>query len=269
MSGITLTLKSAVPERLDMGALLPGALAGKSNAEIERIVVGTSNAPIHIGDVFTLSGSVGERLVIVGGSDRLDNVGLKLNAGSIVVEGDVGAYAGAAMKGGHLRITGSAGPLLGAAMRDGLIHVGESASELAGGARATDRYGMQGGIIVVDGDVGERAGSRMRRGTIIAGGTFGRWAGTHMMGGTLWTRTGFGDEPGMQLRRGTLIGPRTGRLLATFRDGGRHDLVILRILERDLAERLGPLAPPPLPPKVRKYSGDLAISGKGELLLTA
>ncbi len=269
MSRLTLTLKAAVPERLDMGALLPGLLAGKSTAEIERIAIGTSNAPVLVGDLFAVTGSVGERLVIVGGSDRLDNVAAKLNAGTIEVEGDVGAFAAAHMKGGHLQVRGNAGALLGAAMKDGLVHVSGSVGELAGGARPTDRYGMLGGNIVVDGDIGERAGQRMRRGTILAGGTIGRFAGIHMMGGTLWTKTGFGDEPGMQLRRGTLIGPTTGRLLPTFRDGGYHDLVILRILSRDLAERLGPLAPPPLPAKVRKYSGDLAISGKGELLLTS
>jgi formylmethanofuran dehydrogenase subunit C len=268
MSRLTLTLKAAVPERLDMGALLPGQLAGKSTAEIERITIGTSNAPLRVGDVFAVSGSAGEKIVIVGGSDRLDNVAAKLNAGTIEVEGDVGAFAAAQMKGGHLAVRGNAGALLGAAMKDGLVHVTGSVGEQAGGARPTDRYGMQGGIVVIDGDVGQRAGQRMRRGTILAGGTFGRHAGMHMMGGTLWTRTGFGDEPGMQLRRGTLIGPTTGRLLPTFRDGGYHDLVILRILSRDLAERLGPLAPPPLPAKVRKYSGDLSISGKGELLLT-
>lgn len=268
MSRLTLKLKAAPSERLDMGALLPGAIAGKSIAEIERMAIGTSGADIRVGDVFAVSGSASERIVVAGGSDRLDNVAAKLNAGAIEVEGDVGAYAAAGMRGGHLHVRGNTGPLLAAAMRDGLVHVTGSAGEAAGGARPTDRYGMLGGIVVVGGDVGERAGQRMRRGTIVAGGSFGRWAGTHMMGGTLWTQTGFGDEPGMQLRRGTLIGPKVGKLLATFRDGGVHDLVILRILSRDLAERLGSLAPPPLPGRVRKFSGDLAIFGKGELLLT-
>jgi formylmethanofuran dehydrogenase subunit C len=268
MSRLTLKLKAAPTERVDLGGLLPGLVAGKSNGDIERIAIGTSGSGLTIGDLFTVSGSAGDKIVIAGGSDRLDNVGAGLTAGSIEVEGDIGAFGGAGMTGGHLLVWGNAGPLLGAAMKNGLVHVKGSAGELAGGARPTDRYGVLGGIIVVDGDVGERSGYRMRRGTILAGGTFGRWAGWQMMGGTLWTRTGFGDEPGMQMRRGTLIGPRTGKLLATFRDGGVHDLVILRILSRDLTERLGSLAPPPLPKMVRKYSGDLAIFGKGELLLT-
>jgi formylmethanofuran dehydrogenase subunit C len=58
-------------------------------------------------------------------------------------------------------------------------------------------------------------------------------------------------------------------LLPTFADCGRHDLVVLRILSRSLAETLGPLAPKALPAIVRKLAGDLATIGKGEILLTA
>ena len=63
--------------------------------------------------------------------------------------------------------------------------------------------------------------------------------------------------------------PGVTKLLPTFGDAGMHDLNILKIISRDLADRLGPLAPKPLPHMVRKYSGDLAIFGKGELLITA
>lgn len=269
MSRLTLKLKAAPTERVDLGGLLPGLVAGKSNGDIERIAIATSGSGLTIGDLFTVSGSAGDKIVIASGSDRLDNVGAGLTAGSIEVEGDIGAFGGAGMTGGHLLVAGNAGPLLGAAMKNGLVHVKGSAGELAGGARPTDRYGMQGGIIVVDGDIGQRAGDRMRRGTIIARGRFGSWAGARMMGGTLWALKGFGDEPGIQMRRGTLIGPSVTRMLTTFGDGGWHDLTVLRILSRDLSGRLGPLAPPALPAKVHKYSGDLAIFGKGELLLTA
>ncbi|MGD9669362.1 MAG: formylmethanofuran dehydrogenase subunit C [Hyphomicrobiaceae bacterium] len=269
MSGFTLTPKSAPTERLDLSGLTPSALAGKSAGQIAHIVLGTSKAPVTVGDVFEIRGSAGDALTIAGGSDRYDFVGAKLESGAIVVTGDVGAYAAAEMKGGQLEIGGSAGLGLGAGMKGGIVHVKGSAGELVGGVRLGSQYGMQGGTIVVEGDVGERAGDRMRRGTIIAHGTFGRWAGTRMMGGTLWTLKGFGDEPGLQMRRGTLVAPGVTKMLPTFGDGGMHDLTILKIMSRDLAKRIGPLAPPPLPPKVRKYSGDLAIFGKGELLITA
>lgn len=269
MSGYTLTLKAPPQARLDLSELTPGALSGKNADGIARIVVGTSKTPATVGDIFSISGSAGDTLTIAGGSDRLDFVGAKLTAGIIRVDGDVGAYAAADMKGGRLDITGSAGLGLGSTMKGGIVHVSGSAGDLVGGVRSGQQYGMQGGSIVVEGNVGERAADRARRGTIIARGRFGKWAGTRMMGGTLWAVGGFGDEPGLQMRRGTLIAPSVSRMLPTFGDGGWHDLTILRILSRDMSERLGTLAPPPLPAKVRKYSGDLAIFGKGELLLTA
>lgn len=269
MSGFTLTQKAAPPERLDLSGLTPSALGQSSSSDVARIVIGTSRTPVTVGDVFEVAGSAGDTLRIAGGSARLDFVGAKLDRGTITVSGDVGAYAAAEMKGGRLDISGSAGIGIGAAMKGGIVHVKGSAGDLAGGIRSGAQYGMQGGTIVIDGDIGERAGDRMRRGTIIARGAFGRWAGTRMMGGTLWALGGFGDEPGLQMRRGTLIAPAVTRMLATFGDGGMHDLTVLRIISRELVGQLGPLAPPPLPPKVRKYSGDLAIFGKGELLLTA
>lgn len=269
MSGLKLTLKAAPDERLDCRVLTPAALTGKPHAEIARITLGTSKTPTTVGDVFAIDGSGGDTLTIAGGSPRLDFVGAALAAGRIIVEGEVGAFAAASMKGGHLEIHGQAGDGLGAALKGGLVHVAGRAGNAVGGVRAGSQYGMQGGSIVVEGDIGERTGDRMRRGTIIAKGRFGRWAGVRMMGGTLWTTAGFGEEPGIQMRRGTLIAPQVERLCPTFGDGGVHDLVILRILSRDAKERLGPLAPPPLPDKVRKFSGDLAIFGKGELLLTA
>jgi formylmethanofuran dehydrogenase subunit C len=58
-------------------------------------------------------------------------------------------------------------------------------------------------------------------------------------------------------------------MLPTFADCGRIDPVILGILSRYIAETLGPLAPKALPPQVRKFAGDRATIGKGEILLTA
>jgi len=87
--------------------------------------------------------------------------------------------------------------------------------------------------------------------------------------GTIWTERGFGAAPGLLMRRGSLIGPSVEAMLPTFADSGSHELVILRIMSRYLAETLGPLAPRAVNGPVHKYAGDLATIGKGELLLTA
>ena len=128
---------------------------------------------------------------------------------------------------------------------------------------------MIGGIVVVEGNVGARAGDKMRRGTVIVRGKTGPVAGSRMIGGTIWAEGGFGVEPGLMMRRGTLIGSGVERLLPTFVDCGNHDLVIVRILSRYLKATLGDLAPKPMPLFVRKIAGDMATIGKGEILLPA
>ena len=104
---------------------------------------------------------------------------------------------------------------------------------------------MTGGLIVIEGDAGDRAGDRMRRGTIFMRGKCGAFAGSRMVGGTIWSELGFGTDPGLLLRRGTLIGPSVERMLPTFADAGKHDLVILRILSRYMRATLGARAPKP------------------------
>jgi formylmethanofuran dehydrogenase subunit C len=265
MSTLTLTLRGALHHPVDLTSVTPNAFAGRSLYEIEQLSLGA----LRVCDVFAVSGTPGETVAISGSSSYLDYAGAGLDAGTLVFEGSVGNYAATAMKGGRLDIRGDAGAYLASRQSGGLVTVKGAAGDFAGGTRPGDRFGMVGGIVLVDGNVGERAGERMRRGTIITRGSFGAAAGSRMVGGTLWTEKGFGAGPGPMLRRGTLIGPAVERLLPTFSDCGVHDLNILKILNKYIAETLGALAPRPVPVLVRRYAGDLATLGKGEILLPA
>lgn len=269
MSTLTFTLRAAPTRVLDLSALIPSKLAGLSVRDVEELSLGGDdpNAP-RVGDVFSVSGDAADAIAISGGSPLLDYVGAGLDGGSITVDGAVGNHAGRGMKGGTLTIGGDAGAYLASTAKGGLVHVKGSAGDFLGGARPGDKFGLLGATVVVEGNVGERAGERMRRGLVVARGTFGAAAGSRMVGGTLWTETGFGPGPGPLLRRGTLIGPKVDAPLATFVDCGRIDPVILGILSRYVAQTLGPLAPKPLPGLVRKLAGDQATIGKGEILLT-
>ena len=269
MSGFTLKLRQAPNMRLDLSGLIPSKLAGLSAGEIERLAMETEFGPGKAGDFFAVSGTASETLTIEGASDRLDFIGKGLDLGTVVIEGDAGAYAGADITRGRLEIHGNAGAYLAAGAKGGLVTVKGSAGDFLGGARSGERFGMLGGTVIVDGNVGTRTGERMRRGTVITRGTFGPAAGSRMVGGTLWTEKGFGSGPGPLLRRGTLIGPAVEGLLPTFNDCGKHDLLILRILSRYMTDTLGALAPRPLPTVVRRLAGDMAALGKGEILLTA
>lgn len=269
MSTLSFTLRSAPKQAVNLSALIPSKLAGLSNGAIEQIVLGDGAHAPRVGDLFTVSGTPGDEIAISGASPLLDYVGAGLDAGTIMVEGNVGNHAGRGMKGGKIVIAGDAGSYLASTATGGLVHVKGSAGDFLGGTRPGDRFGLLGGTVVVEGNIGQRAGERMRRGMVVTRGKFGPAAGSRMVGGTLWTEAGFGPRPGPLLRRGTLIGPSVDELLPTFADCGRIDPVILRILSRYVAETLGALAPKALPPMVRKLAGDRATIGKGEILLTA
>jgi formylmethanofuran dehydrogenase subunit C len=269
MSGLTFRLNTAPAERLDLSHLTPKRLSSTPLAEILKFNVGSTKSALTVGDVFAVSGKPGDTVRIENGSARLDHVGADLDHGTIIVDGDVGVAAGRNMRGGRLEIKGDAGALLGSGISGGQIIVKGSAAGQVGGLSPGDKFGMTGGLIVIDGQAGDRAGDRMRRGTIFIRGKCGAFAGSRMVGGTIWSELGFGADPGLLLRRGTLIGPSVERMLPTFADAGKHDLVILRILSRYMREVLGPQAPRPLSGIVRKYAGDLATIGKGEILLTS
>lgn len=269
MSGLTFRLSRAPERPLDVRALTPAGLAGKSSYEIAKLVVGDDREPATVGDLFDVSGSGADSVRIESGNAVLDYIGADMDGGEVIVDGNAGIHAGRKMRGGKLTITGSAGHHLGSAMTGGTIFVGKSAGDQVGGLIAADRFGMAGGTIVVEGDIGARAGERMRRGTIIARGTTGEGAGTRMLGGTIWAEGGLGAHPGYMMRRGTLIGPSVAELLPTFVDCGRHDLIIVQIIARYLKETLGDKAPKPLGRFVKKIGGDMATIGRGEILLPA
>lgn len=267
MSALRLKFRSGVPGRIDVSNLRPSRVAGLSLLDVARLPLGSDG---HVlGDVFQVLGASGDTIVIEGGSAAMDFAGAGLDGGTLVIEGDAGAYAGKDMKAGRIEIKGNAGPYLASGMSGGLVTVDGSAAENVGGLAAGAKYGMTGGTVVVAGDIGARAGDRMRRGTIIAKGKAGPAAGSRMVGGTIWAVGGFGDGPGPLMRRGTLIGSSASRLLPTFADCGHHELVVVRLIMRHLADTLGPLAPKPVTGPLRRWAGDLATIGKGEVLLLA
>ena len=57
MTGLTFTLRAEPGERLDLSALLPSRLAGLAVSDIERIAIGTTRHPLHVGDVFSVTGA--------------------------------------------------------------------------------------------------------------------------------------------------------------------------------------------------------------------
>ncbi|MFM7084186.1 MAG: formylmethanofuran dehydrogenase subunit C [Hyphomicrobium sp.] len=265
MSGVRLRLKTPPQGRLDFSNIQPQLLCGLSSEQISNLTFSLGK----MGDFFDISmGGDDQSVILQDTTEKCDFIGNNLQSGHVLVEGHVGAYAAQHMKAGRLTVKGMAGDWFGAGMQGGIATIASSAGNFIGGVLAGEKFGMSGGIISVGSYVGERAGDRMRRGTIVVHGKTGKATGSRMVGGTIWVHGCLGGGPGPLMRRGTLIAGTVERLLPTFSDCGQHDMVFLRLMSRYVADTLGPLAPPALPLEVRRYAGDMAALGKGEILLT-
>jgi formylmethanofuran dehydrogenase subunit C len=267
VSSLTFSLREAPDQRLDLSPLIPQNLAGKTVAEIERIEVGTTRIRVAAGEVFRVREGDPLAIVIEGGAERFDRVGMSMASGSIRVEGEVGVEAGRLMSGGQLTIRGDAGPFAGSRMKGGTLDIKGDASERLGGPLSGETVGMSGGLLHVRGDAGARAGDRLRRGFILIEGRAGAYAGSRMIAGTLAIGGEAGDLPGYLMGRGTILLGRGATLLSpSFGDCGEHDLVAARLLANYIAQASAKLATLLRRP-LRRFAGDLAALGKGEILL--
>ena len=105
----------------------------------------------------------------------------------------------------------------------------------------------------------------MRRGLVAIAGRAGRAAGLAMIAGTV-VASALGPDAGLFSRRGTLValGPVTPS--PSYRLACTTQPVVLRLLLRRLRDAHGfPVSAPQLEGFYRRYSGDFAESGKGEL----
>jgi formylmethanofuran dehydrogenase subunit C len=269
MKPLVLVMRTSPQQRLDLSPLVPHRLAGKTAAEIGKLELQTGRERVTVADVFRLRGSDTTHIRIERATDRLDQIGQELSGGEIVVEGDAGNQAGRLMRGGRLIVKGSAGHWTASGMRNGYVEIAGSVGDRLGGPLAGETAGMRGGVAVVRGDVGERAGDRLRRGTIIVEGRAGAHAGSRMIAGTLVLRGRAGRLPGYLMRRGTIVlAADCDELSPTFVDCGVHDLVAMRLMAAFVKNHSGAAAAALRLP-LRRFAGDMAVLGKGEIFAAA
>jgi formylmethanofuran dehydrogenase subunit C len=269
MKPLVLTLRGRPDQRLDLAPLVPHRLAGMTAAEIERIELQTTRRRVMLADIFRLRMGDAAQIRIEASCDRLDRIGHEMTGGEIVVEGDVGARAGRLIADGRLTIHGDAGPWAASGMKGGAIEIFGNAGDRLGGPIAGEIAGMRGGVVVVRGRVGERAGDRMRRGTIVVEGAAGAYAGSRIIAGTLVLVGRTGPLPGYLMKRGTIVlGDGSEELSPTFIDCGVHDLVASRLMAGFIggySARAAKL----FGRSLRRFAGDMAVLGKGEILARA
>lgn len=269
MSRLTFTLRSAPAQRVDLSPLNPATLKDLSAAQIAALPIHTTRAALSVGELFDVADGDRDEIVIQGGSERFDRVGAGLSAGSIRVVGEVGVEAGRGMSGGHVVIEGSAGAYAGSGLRGGLLRITGDAGERLGGPRAGETEGMNGGVLHVLGKAGARAGDRLRRGLLLIEGAAGDYAGSRMVAGTMVIGGRAGALPGYLMNRGTiLLAGGASRMAPTFLDCGAFELVAARLLGAEIEKHSSPLGLAFRGP-LRRYAGDLAALGKGEIFANA
>ena len=271
MSGWRLSLRQAPAVRVDVRGVLPAALAGLSAAQVGQVRVGHGNALVPLAEFFTdQPDGNDDTLVFDGDLSRFDRVGWQMAGGRITVNGPAGHYAGGCMSGGELSVKGSVGLLAACEMAGGSLTVEGDAGDFAASTLPGSMDGMRGGQLVVHGNAGNRLADRMRRGTVVVHGSVGDFAASRMVAGTVAIAGGCGAHPAWGMRRGSLVlathdEQQRPQPSATFVPAVADAAVFWQLLARDLAQHGGAFAGLPARP-MRRWLGDLATDGKGEMI---
>ncbi|MEZ0332676.1 MAG: formylmethanofuran dehydrogenase subunit C [Gemmatimonadales bacterium] len=244
-----LTLRAPLRQRVDASTVSWGTLPGLDAIGIsaqEIWVEGEGSA--RLGDLFDIRGAPAPRIRLLGDLALLDGIGTGLAAGEIIVEGDAGWYLGRGMSGGLIEVRGNVGP-----------H--------AGAAEPGAKRGITGGEIIVRCSAGRQLGAGLRRGLIVVEGDADAGAGRAMLAGSIVVFGRIGPDPGLWSKRGSIVvfgaltPPASYRYACTYRPP--HLSVTLMYLK---ARRGVPITPEQLTGLYRRYSGDLAELGAGEIL---
>jgi len=269
MSALTLTLRKPPWCALDASFLSPDRLTGLDHETIGALPLCNGNRRRQLSDLFDISGDEAQELVILNSSKHLHGIGTGMTSGQIRIEGDTGDNLGQNMRNGFIEVSGNTGHWTASGMRDGMILVKGDCGDFAGGALPGDRQGMRGGTLLVRGNTGDRTGDHLRRGCILIEGSAGAYCGSRMVAGTIAVLGKVGPKPGYAMKRGTLLLCEIPEQLpSTLNDCGEHNLGFLPLLMKSFATldtRFTELNNGNR--RVHRYAGDLAVDGKGELLV--
>ncbi len=269
MSSLVLTLKERPAQRVDLSPLTPDRLATQTKTAIAAMELASGKQRLRVDQLFTISGSPGDQVEIRAGCDLLDGIGASMTQGRIVVEGDVGAYLGTMMSGGTIEVKGNAGAYAATGMRDGQVRIGGNAGDFLAAALPGDHQGMRGGVVLVRGNAADRAGDRMRRGMLLIEGNAGDYCASRLVAGTIAVWGSVGRFPALAMRRGTLLLEQPpAALLPTFNESGTFPFSFLTLLARSWRELPGRFGTAPWSDwQFRRFMGDLANDGRGEILI--
>ena len=269
MKPLTFRLKNKVSVPLSMERITPENLANLSNLEICSIKILAGKQWANLGDMFKLSGADTNQIVIEDCIPNLERIGRKLSAGSIEVMGDAGNFVGQEMTGGTLVVHGSAGDFAGSSMRGGTLCITGNSGDYLGVELPGRKLGMNGGVVLVEGNTGVRTANRMRRGLVVVKGNAAAGAGADMIAGTLVLIGSSPVDPGVRMRRGSIFCVNQPNFqTGNFFDQGTVNLNLLSLFKNEF-QRLLPNFDCNIfnTHNSIRYIGDRNNNGMGELFV--
>jgi formylmethanofuran dehydrogenase subunit C len=247
--GISARLRGPLQAPADLSAVLAGSWSGLTAAEVARrpvLVDGGTSVPL--GDLFELAGGPAGRIRFEGDLAGANRIGAGLAEGEVIVDGSVGDETGIGMSAGVIDVHGDAGAR-------------------TGGAEGDARRGMTGGELLVRGGAGPEPGTRMRRGLLVVMGDIAGQAGPGMIAGTVVVFGSAGPAPGRWSKRGSIVALGPVEVPPTYRYACTYQPDHLRLTLIRLRKRYGlAVDERQVSGFYRRYSGDLADLGRGEIL---
>ncbi len=247
--------------------ITPDTFATLSNAEIRSLTVYHGKRQLPLGEFFDVEGERSDDIELHGALNKVRWIGRGMSQGSITVHGSAGMHLGAYMKGGRIEVYGDAGDWIGAEMKNGFIRVHGNAGGQIGAAYRGAMSGMRNGTIIVDGSAGLEVGMRMRRGTIVLGGPAKDFTGLQMKGGTIILLSGAELRTGAWMNRGVIISMKPLPMMPTFVHSADVTPTFINLYARHLQQFGVRLPHATEEGAYRIYAGDMAIPGKGEILV--
>ena len=266
---VHLRLKEEAVLPLVAEVLSPDVTGRLSRDEILRLPVSRGNRQYQLSDFFEIEGERSTHLEFQGNLANVDLIGRGMTKGSIMIHGNAGMHLGASMSGGSIKVRGDVGNWLGAEMSGGLIRVHGNAGGQVGAAYRGNRKGMNGGSIQIDGAAGIEVGMRMRCGLICIRGPVGDCAGCQMQGGTLILCSTAGIRTGTRMSRGRIIALEPLKILPTFNYDCAYRSDSLHSFIKQLHDWSGNDMGTSWSHRVKRYTGDASMLGKGEILVCA
>lgn len=283
---LELTLKGLLEDRIDGSSLTPQQLTSMTLADLMSLPLRTSTSrTLRLDELFWVQWPSGpsDMMVVRGDCSRIDDLGCRMNRGTLVIEGDAGNRVGTFLGGGTLVVAGSVGEEVCMGMRGGTVAIAGNCGDRLGAPPPGERSGIRGGDILIAGNVGTRACHRMRRGTVWIAGDVGDFLAPEMIAGTILVHGRTSPHWGMRMRRGTLVFTslpegESGASLSPCRSLELSFLPLvwnhLRGIQRRIEAMCAPLNQGIWPsltlPNTRwveRRIADLAVGGKGEILI--